>query len=138
MSNTTTKFWVERNTHLLHGTEKYFDDVTYEWDFADYNGPTEFDTEAEAIEFMHSQRDNLQAPEVTHTPYGLDSVEYEAIEVIKVTFDDDGDHEEYETIDSVSSLTDDDRKRIDAHKREYWDYLDFESDTYGSLELEER
>jgi hypothetical protein len=95
----------------------------------------EFDTKAEAVKYAKALAETMGAPEVTHTRRGLDSVTYETVEITQTTLDEDGDPEEYIPIDTISALTDEHRKRIDAHKRSYWDFLDYKSDSYEPLDF---
>lgn len=91
----------------------------------------EFDTLEAAREYAAAY--NLAPAEVTHTRRGLDSVEYEQVEIWRDTLDQSEDVEETEFVESRDALTDDLREAMEQHQREYWQFLDYKRPYYRSI-----
>lgn len=76
---------------------------------------------------------DLAPAEVTHTRRGLDTVEYEQVEVWHDTFDQSGDVEETEFVESRDSLTPEIVSAMEQHEREYHEFLDYKRPYYRSI-----
>lgn len=85
----------------------------------------EFDSLEEAIAYADSY--GLDEPTIYKAKRGLDSVGY--TELIVDRFD----GEEVEAVYVRSSLTDELQRKMEAHERAYWDFLDYEESYYPSL-----
>ena len=129
---TETIYQIETAHHLIHQVgERYEDDADYD----DVTSDEEFDNLDDAVAHLAEMTSQLARPKAIRTSHGLDHVEYDALELVRLTLDEDGDVDDIETIDVRTSLTDDDRKRINAHERAYWAFLDYKADSYGELML---
>lgn len=106
-------------------------DERYEHETKTSEPIAEFDTIEAAREYSAAY--DLAPAEVTHTRRGLDTVEYEQVEIWRDFLDQSGDVEETEFVESRDALTDDIRGAMEQHQREYWQFLDYRRPYYRSI-----
>lgn len=90
------------------------------------------DPRERAIEFAKNLRDeNLDEFTVYHAKQGLDSIEYSVWEVWEIS----GVDADCVLVGCFSTVTEEREKAIERAKRSYWDYLDYEEDSYHGVEV---